>query len=697
MPYVQHLSVRVPWHDSGWEGGICADPLGNSSCVLLENIGRRRDDELEVQHAGKGFDELPGGLPACAAERGGFLSGRDHVLRASHPYGHTDALKPVQAASVAMPAWSVHGIPFFWLNRKNLQGVMEQQPVRGYSQDPEDFAINALGWEPAWVLHGDNQRAVIETFFQDVVGGQSLVFFYLKHAPFEDHPRRMLVGAALVDSLTLPGPWPTAGRTAFPNHMWETVVRHTLRPDGSGGILLPVQALARLAADGTDVVQALAQAPETRREFSYATEHVPPDTAVAALLEIKRAAESAIALGCSVPQRSLDWLDDQLRLAWTRRGPAPGLPAVLARLGFTHPAYCARTVIGAVAEGQDPWPVLERVLGGRAGPRQVVGLITPTRQKVWASLGAEEQRALRLLARFDLTPEQVNRVLDQDTAMPLTIDELLEDPYTLVSCTVDDGDPIPFETVDRGCFPDLQLTEGHPLPVPEPFTDPDDLRRLEAAMATVLLRAQDEGHTLLPLQEMLERLGELSTIRPLRPSPAVLKAHELRPEDLDDDREATWPQLCRTGLADGTAAYKLRSASRRGHWIRNVFEELRAATRYAAPPDLAATLHAVLDQQGKVAEDARADESRAREEKTAALREIYEGRLTMLNGPAGTGKTMLIKALAQRPEVMCEGYCCSPRPVRRGSSCRTRWVTRHRRSPSSSVSGDATTESSVAI
>ncbi|MCW2900078.1 MAG: putative exodeoxyribonuclease-like protein, partial [Streptosporangiaceae bacterium] len=445
VPYVQHLSVRVPWHDAGWDGRVCADPLGNSSCVLLENIGQRRNDALEVQHAGKGFNELPGGPPACAAERGGFLSSRDHALQVEHPYRHTDALKPVQEASVPIPAWSLHGIPFYWLNRENLHGVLEQQPVGGYSQDAEDFAINALGWAPAWVLHGDNQRAVIETFFQDVVDGQSLVFFYLKHAPFENHPRRLLVGAALVDSLTPPGPWPTSGKTAFPNHMWETVVRHTLRPDGTGGILLPLQALARLAADGIDVSHALAQAPETRREFSYATEHVPPDTAVAALLELMHAADAASSLGCPIPQRSLDWLDDQLRLAWTRRGPAPGLPAVLARLGFAHPAFAARTVTAAVTEGDDPWPVLEQALEGRGGLRQVTGLITTTRRKVWASLDAEERRALWLLARFDLTPEQVDRVLDQHTAMPLSLGELLEDPYTLVTCTVDDGEPIPFE------------------------------------------------------------------------------------------------------------------------------------------------------------------------------------------------------------------------------------------------------------
>ncbi|MYX01744.1 ATP-dependent exoDNAse (exonuclease V), alpha subunit, helicase superfamily I [Streptomyces sp. PgraA7] len=654
MVYVQHLSVRVPWHDTGWEGRICADPLGNASCVLLENIGRRRKDELEVEYAGQAFSALPDSLPACAGERGGFLSSRDHVLRTSHPYNH--ALKTLKGASVPLPAWSVHGIPFRWLNRAMLlDGVMEQQPVDGYSSEAEEHAISALGFEPPWVLHGDNQKAVIDTFFQDVVEGQSLVFFYLKHAPFEDHPRRILVGAALIASVTPPGRWPAEGPTPFPNHMWETVVRHTLRPDDNGGILLPMQALARLAADGTDVSRALAQAPETGWEFSYGTEHVPSDTAVASLMELKRAAEAAIALGCELPQRSFDWLDEQLHHAWRRRGTAPGLSAVLSLLGVSHPTFAAREVTSAVSDREDPWPVLERAMQGRGGPASVTALATPTRQKVWAALGHDQRQALRLLARFDLTADQVRLVCEQKSAMPLSVEELLADPYTLVTCTVDDADPIRFEAVDRGCFPDLQLTDRHPLPISEPLTDPDDKRRLEAAMATVLLRAHAEGHTLLPLEEMLEGLERLSSVRPLRPSQAVLSAHQLRAEDLDNDLDFNWPQLCRTHVAGGTAAYKLRSALWRKHAIREVIDQLRSAARHTAPKDLAVTLYSVLDEQGKIAEADRFDEARARQEKAAALREMYESRFTVLNGPAGTGKTMLVKALVRRPEVMSEG------------------------------------------
>lgn len=271
--YVQHLSVRVPWHDSGWNGHVCRAPRDNTACVLLENIGLKRDDAAEVAAAGAPMTPMTphsGGPPPCVAERATFMSSFDLTLQRRHPYAWTTALKGLTEAVLPVPAWSVHAVPYFWLARDHVATIQQQQPVPGYQPELEDEALRAIGWggrRQTWVLHGDNQKALIETFFRDVTVQQSLLFFYLKHSPFEDVGARLLIGAATVDTLTLPGRWPTSGAIAFPNHMWETVVQHTLRPDGTGGILLPMQELAELAAAGTNVSDALAAAPESEREF----------------------------------------------------------------------------------------------------------------------------------------------------------------------------------------------------------------------------------------------------------------------------------------------------------------------------------------------------------------------------------------------------------------------------------------------
>ena len=62
-----HVTIRVPWHDSGWTGSVCRRPLDNTSCLILPRIGEGRRDEVETRCAGKRLDELAAGdLPPCA-------------------------------------------------------------------------------------------------------------------------------------------------------------------------------------------------------------------------------------------------------------------------------------------------------------------------------------------------------------------------------------------------------------------------------------------------------------------------------------------------------------------------------------------------------------------------------------------------------------------------------------------------------
>ena len=55
------------------------------------------------------------------------------------------------------------------------------------------------------------------------------------------------------------------------------------------------------------------------------------------------------------------------------------------------------------------------------------------------------------------------------------------------------------------------------------------------------------------------------------------------------------------------------------------------------------------------------EEQAARKEKTAALHELYASRLSVLVGPAGTGKTTLLKVLCGEPQVAEGGILkCGP-------------------------------------
>ena len=41
---LKHVSIRVPWHDSQWNGTVCQHPMENASCLVLSRIRETRDD-----------------------------------------------------------------------------------------------------------------------------------------------------------------------------------------------------------------------------------------------------------------------------------------------------------------------------------------------------------------------------------------------------------------------------------------------------------------------------------------------------------------------------------------------------------------------------------------------------------------------------------------------------------------------------
>jgi hypothetical protein len=53
-----HISIRVPWHDTGWDGRVCAAPRLNGSCLKLKRIAEDRDDTMEESVTAKRLDEL---------------------------------------------------------------------------------------------------------------------------------------------------------------------------------------------------------------------------------------------------------------------------------------------------------------------------------------------------------------------------------------------------------------------------------------------------------------------------------------------------------------------------------------------------------------------------------------------------------------------------------------------------------------
>ena len=654
MAGVQHLSMRVPWRDRPWDQFICDDPLGNSSCTLLAAIGKGRDDSYESQRAAQSIDSLDHDRLPCLSERATFMSPVGYTVVKHHPYANNQALTGMlHDTAVSLPGYAFEAVPFRWLNRQSLIEEIGLERVPRFNQSAEDAADSKLKYEPPWVMDGDNQRAVLEAFYEEVTPAESLVFMYLKHSPLqEERNDRLLVGAARITGLTPPRMWKQSGNPPFRSSMWETIVEHSLRPDMKSGILLPYQELLPLLDSGTDVAGALAWAPEGRAaEFSYVTEHLSDDAAIEALGSIQAAAQKMGELGIEVPEEGLAWVDAEVERLWHIRGPVPGLPGVLKVIGVQRPYRAARAVLSACQEGSDPWDLLGSVFADpSSAPVEVQTHIGRLQARVWKRLSTQRQAVLRLLSGFDITAAQVQVLMEGSAEIPLEPEELLLNPYFASTCTYAMPEHIPFLTVDRALLPPDYVDWKPPIPQEVSLEGHIDRRRVEALLTDVLERQGIEGDTLLPVGEAVALANAVPLTRPPNLTMAILAGL-----DLDADGVSDWPEwspLTISALADGTPSYKLVRFETTSQTIRDWVLNQQSRPRLGAIAEARKVLDQSLDTNRAIT-SAPADELEelARTEKAAGLSALHDSPLSVLIGPAGTGKTTLLKALVQYPGV----------------------------------------------
>jgi hypothetical protein len=263
---------------------------------------------------------------------------------------------------------------------------------------------------PSWVQHADNQKLLLETFFSAVEPGRTLVWIYAKETPLTEDPRRTLIGVGRVNTIGKVIPYQQDGG-GFGSVLWERVVGHS-RPTMEDGFLLPYhELLGRQEELELDPAEFAVQVPdEFTMQFSYATEHVTHDAALALLLQLDRAVDrlSSIVSGSWGGARS--WLSDRVDEVWTSRGPCPGLGAALVAFGIEEGGLLAYAIQGQIKENEDPWPLVDQWLRDPSSNPEANARIGRTLSNAWVALPAERRNLLKLLSRLAITPEQAKRM-----------------------------------------------------------------------------------------------------------------------------------------------------------------------------------------------------------------------------------------------------------------------------------------------
>ncbi len=652
-----HLSARVAWHDTDWTGRVCAAPGANHSCTVLTNVKERKNVDAEEADAGVPWSELPRErVPPCVFERAGFMRPRAYSIAREHAYagGWTRSHGHFAETVHHMPAHSLEATPFRWLMRGEAPEIARVWGIN-YNAELEAAADEFIETvQPTnWVQDHRNQLALLDSFFSGVVPGNSLVFLYAKDVPLlEDREpgARVLLGVGRVTEVRPVTEWEYSRKGPLRSILWERGVVHSIRPSFEDGFLLPYrELLAERSLRGSDLSPFVALAPEDHfDEFSYVSERVGDDAAIAALSEMARVVDLLPGVVDGPWEKVAAWLADRLADSWEARGAYPGLGSALTAGGLERGAVIAHRVVDLLDDpGSDPWPALGSAMAEAVDDSGLAaGLVGRTSRKMWERLTRNDERyaTLKLMARFSFTSAQARRLFDPEQR-GASDRALLENPYLLYELDRGAPDAVGFATVDRGLFPRdaaaRVLLKSDPLPDPV-YEAPDD-RRVRAASVAVLERAADEGHTVLDESGLRRRIATME-IDP-RCDPTT--------DQFELAAETFSPTLAEKPLAgDGGRGWQLQRLAQTTALIADTVARLIEAGPLSVEVDWRKAIDAVIGQAMPPPNDPEfALEEDARQEKAQALETLARSRIAALVGPAGTGKTTMLRALCSDPEL----------------------------------------------
>ena len=646
MGLVRHLSMRIPWHDRGWDGHVCNKPLENSSCLTLNLIAESRKDEFEQSVAGKAFDDLESDQrPPCLRASASFLSARSHSFESVMPYSKwSKDHKHILPRTVHVPAWGVLAIPYRWMLKEEGFNIAKDLKLDA-SPDREPTCPKWLE-RTNWIQGCLNQQQLLEAFADALIEEESLVLFYAKRTPLCDDERRVLLGAALLNKKhdLVEYPYDRGKDGCLRTMVWERSIQHSLRSKHSadgfvGGFMMPYHVVLERLEQGEDIDPKDFMAfvsDDARGQFSYGSEHVTHGTAAATLIAARGALERTAGLLEGPWKQYIDWIDERLSRLWKLQGPAPGLGVILsARFSNFNGTLFSIALGGELEENADPWPAVDKIFSGDRNPPKHAPQITGMLQKRWTRLKKKPDKLdfLKLLARMDLTKNQAKRALKLDP------NEVLINPYRLFEEDRTAEEPISFGIVDRALYPGKEVAEVHPLPksCSSALGEYDNSYRLRGACIGILESGAINGHTLLSIEDVVGAARDLSAVHEI----------PLDAEAVDICRDDFKPVVSVIGEGKSMMVQLDRYVNNKQILETAVKERLDNE-----PKKISVNWREYVNDkfQGQVQDNT--DEDRARAEKATALEQLAKSRIAVLIGPAGTGKTTVIHLLLSQAEIV---------------------------------------------
>ncbi len=667
----KHIAIRIAWHDNKWNGSICSHPGKNTYCIHLPRINDNKNETFEEEHSGISWDSLQNDrLPPCQSEGGAFMNKNAYRRLFNHPYNQPNrkniphlALKPTE---ITIPPFTTFAVPFWWMLRSNQKDILSNYPGIQKDANPP--------FDSAWVYSNTTQEGLLNTFFDPIKEETSLAIFYLKGAnPIDEDSKRLIAGIGTVKKKSCILKYDSKKEYTYP--LWDRLITHGIRPDDaqSEGVLLPYHEYLQLPEDfklntidgvktKTDLIneikltlQETAGSQEAISKFTYGSSWID-DSIMLSLLGKLRSIVSRIkdhGIVSGYWDNNLLWIDKQIGKVKESMGPFPSFGNALIALGFQY----GHSLEDDLRKGNhlgtkdNPWDVWEDIIFGHltTGNTSYRGDL-PQFRDVWLAESNERKELLYLLSRFELSDRQIKNWFDplqrKKCGHMFSDAEILLNPYIIAEEDLGDNDhyPIAVETLDNGLFEDRAIQGDYSPVSPQLVESSIDQRRIRAIVTSLLKDAAINGDTIQSLTEITAMVNTLNMQRVITLPQNYLHAN------LEFFKERL-PYI----VSDTLDAFQLKHYFEAEAYLRKTL----LARAKKVLPDLNEDWESLVKKTIH-ANDILFDQNNDRhiaalKDQVAALQKITGRKLSILHGPAGTGKTTVMGALFGSQSLKSEG------------------------------------------
>ena len=648
---MKHISVRVPWHDSGWDCRICANPRCNTYCRQLPNIVNSKIDCEQLQH-GKDWSKMTTKeRPACAGENGGFMNRNSYKREFVHIYAWNkdNPHSKLLPTTVTIPPYSALGIPFRYLNMDAQQSLSEEHP--------EFRPAERAPFGSAWVYNRERLYDVLGWFSSEITEDSMCVFYCKKGNPIDDDGTRMIVGMGDVVKNYGIQDYETTVEYTYP--LWEIMFSHSIRPDlkESEGFLIPYQEYLDLdesifEGKGLTKLQAIDEIKLSLDKFdssgkifdelSYGCDFISNHSMLLILEAASRSLQAVIRHGLVGSsegwRRQLLWIDERIEHVKRQITPFPSFAAALRAIGINYGNLIENDLRNSGCGLKDnPWLYFEKLLRQEI---KVEGAVynsdLATYRLTWEGQSAEMRKRLEVLSRFELAPDIIEYFVEDGES------DMVSNPYLISEwCASKSDGRVSTRTIDLGAMPDRSI-QGENIPsAPLAVESALDNRRLRSLAIEHLYAALPEGDTIVSIKEteghLRNYLGEEDNVHLPKDILLTHRAFFEASFDYIPDNNPTAVQLKEYHVMEDFLRKVLRE--RASKEVKKSTDEdwlaLSKSTGYYDPDN--------------------SRSKQATEQQAKALEMMDRHRLSVLTGGAGTGKTTVVRSFLNSEKIKNEG------------------------------------------